>query len=299
MAWTSLSFSFGSLLTSTKMTQMYDNFDAVMAKASGAPTLASSYVVRSMLSTTQQSINHSVNTGNSQNFSFSSTGTYGFQLYVSSAPANITNEVSVGGGSYTVTRIAAGNSGAHVLVMRYITSSPPWDLGDGDIQNFVWLLLDGIGNIVSSVSCIDPPWNFLTQQRALRKGLLTVTVDEADRDPEKRAELDRELDNIERIEPTQLNMSEKIADMPVFPHPWADGNRDTTGLTIAMLDPVSPLMERFKKLDQLGMEDGEDVLNLLNNDYIRFDNTPLTRALPPGVIAIEPRWKWTPAPARV
>ena len=39
MAWTSLTFSFGSLLTSTKMTQLQDNFAAMAAGDSGAPTV--------------------------------------------------------------------------------------------------------------------------------------------------------------------------------------------------------------------------------------------------------------------
>lgn len=40
MAWTDLAFSFGSLLTSTKMTQLDANFDAMAAGDSGAPNIA-------------------------------------------------------------------------------------------------------------------------------------------------------------------------------------------------------------------------------------------------------------------
>lgn len=39
MAWTNLSFSYGSKLTSTQMTQMFDNFAALAAGSSGAPAL--------------------------------------------------------------------------------------------------------------------------------------------------------------------------------------------------------------------------------------------------------------------
>lgn len=39
MAWTDLSFPFGSLLTSTQMTQMDANFDAVAAGDDGAPAI--------------------------------------------------------------------------------------------------------------------------------------------------------------------------------------------------------------------------------------------------------------------
>lgn len=39
MAWTTLSYAFGSLLTSTKMTQLYDNLTALASGSSGAPQL--------------------------------------------------------------------------------------------------------------------------------------------------------------------------------------------------------------------------------------------------------------------
>ena len=51
MAWTSLTFTFGSLLTSSKMTQLYDNIAAAFNKDSGAPQLAIGYVTSAMLLT--------------------------------------------------------------------------------------------------------------------------------------------------------------------------------------------------------------------------------------------------------
>lgn len=44
MAWTSLNFAFGSLLTSTKMTQLYDNLTALANGDSGAPSIQNSAV---------------------------------------------------------------------------------------------------------------------------------------------------------------------------------------------------------------------------------------------------------------
>ena len=44
MAWTDLTFAFGSLLTSTKMTQLDANFDALAAGESGAPTITASAI---------------------------------------------------------------------------------------------------------------------------------------------------------------------------------------------------------------------------------------------------------------
>ena len=51
MAWVTLSFSFGSVLTSAKMGQLRDNIAAAFAKDSGAPVLANKYVVNAMVNT--------------------------------------------------------------------------------------------------------------------------------------------------------------------------------------------------------------------------------------------------------
>lgn len=47
MAWTSLTFAFGSTLTSTKMTQMQDNFTAVANGDSGAPNIQTNAIANS------------------------------------------------------------------------------------------------------------------------------------------------------------------------------------------------------------------------------------------------------------
>lgn len=39
MAWTNLSYSYGSVLTSAKMTQLYDNLAALAAGSAGAPVI--------------------------------------------------------------------------------------------------------------------------------------------------------------------------------------------------------------------------------------------------------------------
>lgn len=51
MAWTALTFAYGSLLTSTKMTQLFDNFQAFADKDSGAPVLANDYIIAAMIAT--------------------------------------------------------------------------------------------------------------------------------------------------------------------------------------------------------------------------------------------------------
>ena len=58
MAWTNLTFSFGQVLTSTQMTQLDDNFEALATGASGAPELQSaSYAAGSVDTTALKNLN--------------------------------------------------------------------------------------------------------------------------------------------------------------------------------------------------------------------------------------------------
>lgn len=68
MAWTDLSFPFGSLLSSTKMTQLDANLDALAAGDTGAPALKTNTVLYNVSSTDASTVNvsgwttlHSVN----------------------------------------------------------------------------------------------------------------------------------------------------------------------------------------------------------------------------------------------
>ena len=70
MAWTTLTFAFASLLTSTKMTQLQDNITAVAEGLSGAPNIETAgitdaAVVRAKLSTATTSLAGTVLNANS------------------------------------------------------------------------------------------------------------------------------------------------------------------------------------------------------------------------------------------
>lgn len=51
MAWTILSYSFGSLLTATKMTQLYDNITAVANGDTGAPKIQTAGIADNAITT--------------------------------------------------------------------------------------------------------------------------------------------------------------------------------------------------------------------------------------------------------
>ena len=187
---------------------------------------------------------------------------------------------------------------------RYFQSSPPYDLGDGEVPFFIWMTINNsTGRPVSMSMAEDPPWANNGPTRVAVDGLdgrgdplvrrrkpLPYRIRAALDDPALRDELLAAISNPE-YELVPLTQTIKQADMPIFPHPQMDN--DITGKSLIMLDPVSGMMQDLAGLhrEMSDADTGESVATLISADYIRFDNTALTRSTPPGVIAVAPRWK--------
>lgn len=93
-------------------------------------------------------------------------GAYGFGL---SSDCNGFNEIMTGYGTLggSMQRVAhfirytGSTSPLTVNVSeRYVTSSPPYDLGDGEIAAFMFALVDPSGKVVSHYFADDPPWAY-------------------------------------------------------------------------------------------------------------------------------------------
>ena len=182
-------------------------------------------------------------------------------------------------------------TGTSFASQRYIQASPPYDLGDGEIDgSFIFAAVDAGGNIVMAYQAADPPWanNGPTSIRPTRtdpitgrqyRRVLGLTSEVLRANPAQRAALLAGEANpaVTEIEITQ---AVKQADMPLIPHPFI-GN-DLTGLTVVLADPMSPAMRLLHDMQQ----SGEDVLSLFAEGTFRFDNTELGRARPPGVMSV-------------
>lgn len=199
MAWTTLSYGFGSLLTSTKMTQAYDNFAAFAAKAASAPVLADGYVVTAMygaasvgnaamannaintaqivdaaittaklgaLSIPQGSLNTAVGSvasgaGTPVNLTLPG-GTYGFYPQVKAASGNMDATIAntVTSSSYITNITVTGRYDANVQ-QRYIQASPPYMVGNVKWGHFLFLLRDiATGTVKAAYEAEDPPWAY-------------------------------------------------------------------------------------------------------------------------------------------
>jgi hypothetical protein len=164
-------------------------------------------------------------------------------------------------------------------------------LGDGEIDgSFIFLLVDGLGDVVSTYQAPDPPWahNGPTDIRPSRVDLATgktfkrvsgltasaVATDDALLAGLLDGSLDAAMTEIE------ITQAVKNADMPLIPHPFT-GN-DLTGRTVVMLDPMHRAVRTLHDMQQAG----ESVSGLFHSGRIKIGNTPLTRAAPPGVMPV-------------
>ena len=192
------------------------------------------------------------------------------------------------------------NTGATLFAsQQYIQASPPYDLGDGEVRHFVFAAVDGSGKIVSVYSAPDPPWayNGPTIARATRidarTGRIfqrvrrtTIQARDARRDPALMRDYLDELSAAAPVE-EEITQAVKQADMAIIPHPFGP---DVNGRKVVVIDPVSPLCEKLCALQS----SGEITVNeLLHSDYLRLGNSSLSRAAPPGVMAVSARWRQT------
>lgn len=190
------------------------------------------------------------------------------------------------GGSFNDTYWARSN---------YIQASPPYDLGDGEIQLFVFVEVDPAGTMVRVDVAEDPPWasNGPTNIRpdVIRNGKKYVIVPQlltefTDIAAAKRAGLTREqivdrLATDKKVE-REITQAIKQRDMPLIPAPFKKMRAENS---LVVLDPVSPLMERLAALNAVA-EFGETVGDLIRDGDLRFGNTALSRSAPPGVTPV-------------
>jgi hypothetical protein len=163
----------------------------------------------------------------------------------------------------------------------YITASPPYDLGDGEIPIFVWIMLDG--GIIKAVSVSETPtWAYngptnIRPDRVSTSGGITKKYKNVISVDEDSGEI--------TVEEVEITMAMKNADIDIHPHPFYEN--DLQDKVILLLDPVET--EYLLNLHR----SGESINELLHKDYLRLDNTPINRATPTGVIPSKFKWKNT------
>lgn len=296
MAWTSLTFAYNSLLTSTKMTQMQDNFTAVANGDSGAPELQSAAYASGSVDQTaigsgavhQSELDTSTGTVSTTSTSAVNLtlagGQYGFYPQVrvvgnEEADARVCENVTSSSFatiiSLRVVVVTAVNDGTEAR-QRYINSSPPINMGDGDVPLFVFAHYVN-GEIISTYAADVPPW--------LYNGPTDVTPTSVVRAKDGGIVKTKVVSRMVEGEPVRevipVDNALKNADMNIIPHPFRSAADSDT---IVLLDPC-------ETLQLLEMHNaGDNITDIIRNQLI-IDNTPLVRSCPDGVQAAAFRWK--------
>lgn len=155
---------------------------------------------------------------------------------------------------------------------RYVTSSPPYDLGNGDVGGFIFLLQDSNGDIISSYAADTPPWayNGPTDIRATHKCPVTG---KKYRTVCKKMSVEQIIDGC-AIEYEQQEITHEIknSDMSIIPHPFDDVS---DGKRVILLDPMSDKTERLITLINNG--GSEEVNEIINGGYLKIDNSNIRR----------------------
>lgn len=308
MTWTTLSFAFGSVLTSTKMTQMYDNFASFAAKESSAPVLANGYVVEAILGNSAVAQGKLKTTTASQSVDFSSAqasvtlsgGTYSW--WTASADTAI-QPVGFGVNNTAAGVIGfAGPTGAANNVYideRYVQASPPYHR-----LIYAYALMNTDGTINSFSVALDPIWAYngptiITPQwfdRAGRPFRKVITVDGV---PLGKVVIDPILFDrymggrgvIETID-QELTLDYKDSDKDVIPHPWHLNELGDKTAVLLTLDEVTE--QRIQMMIESDVNQGAWIARRWLMNVLQVDNDQVAGpSVPKSMISVRARPKLT------
>lgn len=337
MAWTNQTFSVGQVLTAAQVTNLNNNVTALANGDSGAPKIQTSAYGSASITAAAMGAN---SVGTSELIAASvrqgeiSTATASQSLAIGPLTVGV---ITPTGGTFTLAYFLGEGGGTQNLAIyghtttysakvgfynknvsssrtaylysRYIQASPPYNLGDGDIPLFVYVLIDNsTGLIIGTSAAKDPHWAY--------HGNHNITPDRFDKVTGKKYKnvpqfildgfnlntallsnsVDREiaLDYLRNKDIVEIELDNvyKNQDMNTAPHPWVGS--DLTNKTVLLLDPVSDIvldLYEIHKQAEFNVESVNTISDLLVNGYLEFNKTPLNRIMPSEVIAVAPKWK--------
>lgn len=207
-----------------------------------------------------------------------------------------------------------------IVSIYYIQSSPPYDMGDGEVPLFSFVMYDAPGHVQAVSHSPDPPWH---QPHTKPRLKLPHTFAEAAGDPAKMAELTTALDSMTSkmsemksiiassgsVNPEMAqNVNSRLSAlgdavfikpptdakaknefMHTIPHPFL--SNDLTGKQVVMLQPVGKMAERMGVLHAAN----EHLGALMTKGYITAEEDASNSKLsgPPGVPIWTAKWKNT------
>lgn len=262
------------------------SYDGVQFQLMNAPVASIVSVGQGDLRTSTGSVGGSVPTGNYIVGAFASVvGSLAQRMTVSSVngvnpqPAPWSPSLlTMPGGQYGFAPLGQGSGNSYSFLQRYITSSPPFDLGDGEVGGFIFLKISSNGEIIQKYIADVPPWayNGPTDIRASHKCPITG---KKFRKVIKNRTFEQIMDGAKiEYELQEITQDLKNKDMALIPHPFAEV---PAGHTVVLLDPMSDKVARMIEAQNNGMAD--DVSNLIASNKIKIDSDNIKRGCPKGV----------------
>ena len=226
-------------------------------------------------------------------------GTYSWWTVGSSA--NSIHTPGLGGdvaaGIFTAHNVDAANQNIYVDE-RYIQACPPYDLGDGEIGLFIFLIMNDSGEMESFSVAPDPTWayhgptNISDAYYRDGKGYREVRQVESDiyngiynisNIQKNTKKMLQYADRLMTDPIVEMEITQKIKnrDKELHPHPWH--RNDLDGKTVVILDPVSDLSHKLLALHYAGFDIARELIKPGN---IVVDNTSIKRACPSCVMPV-------------
>lgn len=171
---------------------------------------------------------------------------------------------------------------------RYVTSSPPFDMGDGDVNGFFYGLVDNSsGKLVATYFADVPPWAYNGPTNITASHQCKATGKKFRRKNKRsiKSIIDNGLgDDVFE----EITNEIKNADMALIPHPFM-GN-DLTGKTVVLFDPMDRKIRSL--VDYQNSGGSNEVSEAILAGKITPDNEELkNRCGPKGVKQVKMRFK--------
>ena len=222
-------------------------------------------------------------------------------------------------------RIAFESDRGGSATQRYVRSSPPYDLGDGEIAGTIFLAVDSAGEVLASYSADTPPWinngphdprahyvsmtgrkfRLPRKRRNVLADLRNGQINASTAEWRLRQAIDGEPDDVGRLRRGELSIDEllassageEVAATHLFEIDHAYKNRDMAllphpfgelpaGATVVLLDPLCDIVCSLLE----AQDEGEDLCGLFHRGLIRPDNEALEgRHGPAGVRQVRVR----------
>lgn len=175
----------------------------------------------------------------------------------------------------------------YTLSQTYILSSPPYDLGEGEVAGFFFALVDDEGKIRAHYLADTPPWAYNGPTDIMCTHKCSITGKKY-RKITKNRSLEQIMDGMPlKYEMQEITHEIKNADMHLFPTPFSG---DLQGLTPLLFDPTD---ERVRKLIDIQNSNGtEEVMEAILSGKFVADNELLKRKGPPGVAIHKMKYKF-------